>query len=226
MNLRTTRLAGVAVAGLLAVSLAACGGHSSSASSSSSAAPAASPSPVAALSNLTGKHTQVFLDPGFLAALKALKLTPSVDGTATLTVEGGKPTLTFPITGGNATYYKPGSVSPYVQAVIDHQGSGLTLTSGATSVSLDNFVVNAGTSMLTGDVMVDHKPYASGVPLFFLDGRTLQPLQVDKASNTAVLYGTQVKITPQAATALDTVFKTKAVTPYFLVGIAKITLAL
>ena len=39
-------------------------------------------------------------------------------------------TVSFPITGGNATIYKKGDVTPYVQGKIEHQGSGLSLTGG------------------------------------------------------------------------------------------------
>ena len=37
----------------------------------------------------------------------------------------------FPITGGNVTYYTPGTESPYVQGMIDHDGSGLSSPAAA-----------------------------------------------------------------------------------------------
>lgn len=178
--------------------------------------------PVAALTNLTGKMTQVEVDPGFLAGLTSLKLTPGVVGTATL--KGG--VLSFPITGGSATYYTPGSRTPYVESSIKHDGSGISLTNGKTKVELTNFVVDAGTSMLMGDVSANGKSVVKGAPLMFLDGRTLEPLKVDEAAGTGVLYGTTVSLTKAAADLLDKTYGTDALTEYFKVGIARITLKL
>jgi hypothetical protein len=86
-----------------------------------------------------------------------------------------------------------------------------------------NFDINPGNSKLYGDVEVDNQPYAKGVYLFNLDGSTLQPLQSDAADGTAVLTGTRVLVSPDAATALDKVFSTTAVTAGLLVGVATIT---
>ena len=61
----------------------------------------------------------------------------------------------FPITGGNVTYYTPGTVSPYVQGMIAHDGSGLSLTGGGKTVELTDFAVDPGKSVLTGKVTVD-----------------------------------------------------------------------
>ncbi|HEV7208508.1 MAG TPA: hypothetical protein VGN54_07200 [Mycobacteriales bacterium] len=210
----------LATAGLLATSLAACSSSGTSSTSSSSASsPAASPSPVATLSSLSGVSTSVKLDPTFLSALTTLHLTPGVVGKATLAGD----TISFPITGGNVTYYSPNSgVTPYVQGTINHDGSGLSLSAGGTKVELTNFVVDPGTSKLMGDVSANGKSVVKGAYLFFLDGRTLQPLK-SNSDGTATLAGTEVKISPDAAMLLDSTFKTTAVTPYFLVGTATIT---
>jgi len=211
----------LATAGLLAGSLAACSSSGSSTASSSPSAggASASPSPVAALTNLKGVSTSVKLDPGFVQALTTLKLTPGVVGKATLA--GGA--ISFPITGGNVTYYSPNSgVTPYVQSTINHEGSGLSLSAGGTKVELTNFVVDAGTSKLMGDVSANGKSVLKGAYLFFLDGRTLQPLK-SNSDGTATLAGTEVKVSPDAAALLDKTFKTTAVTPYLLVGTATIT---
>jgi hypothetical protein len=213
-------LAAVAVAGVLALTLGACGGSSSSTSAGSK--PSAAPSPVAALTNLTGEKTEVVLDPGFLAGLTSLKLTPGLVGTAKLT----NGTLSFPITGGSATYYTPGTRNPYVESSIQHQGSGISLTNGKTKVELTNFVIDAGKSILTGDVSANGASVAKGADLFFLDGRTLQPLMVDKQAGTGVLYGTTVSLTKTAADLLDKTYGTTALTEFFKVGVARITLKL
>ncbi|MGA8988461.1 MAG: hypothetical protein WB461_10590, partial [Aeromicrobium sp.] len=100
--------AGIALAAVAAFPLAACSSSDSAGSSSSSSSSAAAPKPLASINALTGEDTAVALDKGFTDALTSLKLTPGVVGTAKLT-DGS---LVFPITGGNVTYFKPGTVSP------------------------------------------------------------------------------------------------------------------
>jgi hypothetical protein len=211
-----TRSIGLVLTGALALAGAAACGSSSSGGST----PKAAATPVANIAKLTGEHTQVTLDAGFAAALKSLKVTPGLIGSATLNSKTG--TLTFPITGGNVKYYKPGTVTPYVQGVIDHQGSGFSLTAGGTTVGLSNFVVNPGTSMLTGKVTANGKVVAASAPLFFLNGRTLQPLATGP-NNTAILNGTKVYLTSTAAALLDKTYKITALSSKTLVGVAKIT---
>ena len=173
----------LAATGALALGAAACGSGDDS-SSSSSPSQSSTPKPMAQIDTLTGRSTAVTLDGGFVKALTTLKLTPAPVGKAMISKAG---VASFPITGGNVTYYKPGSVTPYVQGEIDHDGSGLSLTGGGKTVRLTNFVVDPGKSVLTGKVTVDGKVAAPSAPLFFLDGRTLQPLQADSGSGTAVL---------------------------------------
>jgi hypothetical protein len=208
----------LAAAAAVTSSVAACSSSSKggSASASSTVDPKAA---LASIPALSGKSTAVALDANFLKALTSLGLTPSTLGTATL----ANGSVSFPITGGNVNYYKKGVVNPYVTGNIQHDGSGLQLTAGATSVELMNFDINPGNSKLYGDVEVDNQPYAKGVYLFNLDGSTLQPLQSDAADGTAVLTGTRVLVSPDAATALDKVFSTTAVTAGLLVGVATIT---
>ena len=153
----------------------------------------------------------------------SLKVTPGPVGDARITSSGS---AVFPITGGNVKYFKPGSVIPYVQGEIDHDGSGLSLEAGGTKVDLENFVVDPGKSLLTGKVSVNGKEAAASAPLFFLDGRTLKPLAVKESNNTAVLEGTTVKLTQEAADLLNQTFKIDALKKNLVIGVAKITVAL
>jgi hypothetical protein len=202
----------------LATGVAACGSSSSDKSSSSSSS-SSTPKPVAKIDQLSGRSTAVTLDSGFVKALGTLKLTPAPTGTGTISKAG---VAKFPITGGNVTYYKPGSVKPYVQGTIDHDGSGLSLTGGGKTVKLTNFVVDPGASVLTGKVTVDGKVAAPSAPLFFLDGRTLKPLQAN-SNGTAVLAGTTVKLKQEAADLLNQTFGVKALKAGLVIGVAKIT---
>jgi hypothetical protein len=211
------------LAGLAAVvatlGIAACGSDDSTSDATAAAPAAAVVKPVADIPSLTGRTTSVALDPAFVKALGTLKLTPGMIGTAELT-KGGS--AVFPITGGNVKYFKPGTVSPYVQGEIDHDGSGLSLTGGGKKVDLENFVIDPGKSVLTGTVTVDGKEAAASAPLFFLDGRTLQPLQAND-DGTAVLEGTTVKLKQEAADLLNQTFGTDALKAGLVIGVAKIT---
>jgi hypothetical protein len=205
-------LAALAAAAMLALGAAACGDDDSG------AAAASAPKPIAQIDSLSGQATEVKLDAGFVEALGTLELTPAPIGAGRITKAG---VARFPISGGNVTYYKPGSVSPFVQGEIDHDGSGLSLTGGGKTVELTDFVVDPGASVLTGKVSVDGVVAAENAPLFFLDGRTLQPLRTEGA--TAVLEGTTVKLKDEAATLLNDTFGTDALAGGLVIGVAKIT---
>jgi hypothetical protein len=178
--------------------------------------------PVTQVEGLQGEQTSVRLDEQFLGGLSSLRVTPSTIGGATL--EGDR--VTFPITGGEVTYYDPQSgMRPYVQGEIEHEGSGLRLTAAdGTVVELTDFVVDPGESVLTGTVTVDGREVTPSAPLLFLDGRTLQPLQ--QSGGTAVLSGTTVSLTEQAAELLGGVLQTDALSEFFPVGRAEIVLEL
>ena len=212
---------GIAAAALLVGGLAACSPTSTQtpAPAATSEAPAADPSPLASIPALDGVDTQVTLDQGFVDALTSLGLTPGVLGTATLT-DG---VLAFPITGGNVDYYDPAeSYRPYVQGSISHDGSGISLTAGDIVVELSDFRIDPGTSQLFGTVMANGALVAEDVYIFNLDGSTLNPLETD-ADGNAVLEGTTVLISPDAAGLLNETFGTDAVIDQLVVGIAKIT---
>ena len=220
---------GVVASGALVFSLAACSmddaGSSSSSSSSSSASsePSAAATPLASLPDLSkGVDTEVTVDQSFVDALTSLGLTPGVVGSATF--DGGTGTFAFPITGGNVDYYDPASdVRPYVQGEIDHDGSGLSLTGGGKVVELSDFRIDPGASKLYGTVTVDGTVAAEDAYLFNLWGGSLKPLQTD--GDNAVLEGTTVHVSPDAASLLNTTFGTTAVQDELLVGVAKITVA-
>ena len=226
------RITAVVAAGALATGAAACGsGSDSESSSGSAAAPATSsqsampsesskPTPVAQIDELTGSTTRVTLDSGFVDALDSLDVTPGAVGDAKISKAG---VATFPITGGNVTYYKPGTVSPYVQGMIEHDGSGLSLEAGGKKVELTDFVVDPGASVLTGKVSVDGMTAVESAPLFFLDGSTLEPLRTNADGSRAVLEGTTVELKQEAADLLNETFGITALEGGLKIGVAKIT---
>ncbi|MCD2192045.1 hypothetical protein LQ327_01395 [Actinomycetospora endophytica] len=205
----------MAVAGVAALALTGIG--------SGIAVAQAGPPPVATIPSLTGQSTSVKLDSGFTGALKSLDVTPAPTGTATVT-DG---TAKFPITGGNVTVYKPGEVTPYVQGMIMHDGSGLSLTKGSTKVTLENFVIDPGQpATLKGKVSANGTTVADSVTLFDLDGSTLKPITTDAAAGTATLTGTTVRLSADAASALNKAFSTDAIKGGTTVGIATIVVNL
>jgi hypothetical protein len=220
-----SRTAVTALAAGLALSLAACGSDDD-ATNGTTGDNAASQEPVAEIDSLTGVQTAVTLDPSFLEGITALQLMPATLGGATLDAATG--VIAFPITGGNVTYFDPNSgVDPYVQGLINHDGSGLQLTgANGTVVKLENFEVDPAESTLFAKVTVNDEVFAERADVFILDGSTLKPLQANEADGTAVLEGTTVSLTATAADALNMVFETDALAEGFLVGIAEITVAL
>jgi hypothetical protein len=217
MHMKT--LAAIAATTALALGATACGGSDDEAANAAPAPTQAAATPVAEIPALTGKDTAVTLDAGFVEALGSLKLTPAPVGDAKISKAG---VATFPITGGDVTYYTPGTESPYVQGMIDHDGSGLSLTGGGKVVELTDFQVDPGKSVLTGKVTVDGEVAVESAPLFFLDGRTLKPLEA-KDNGTAVLEGTTVKLKQEAADLLNQTFEVDALEAGFVIGVAKIT---
>jgi hypothetical protein len=182
---------------------------------------AAPPEPVAQIDTLTGRNTRVTLDSGFVEALGSLELTPAPVGDATINEEG---IAEFPITDGNVTYYEPGTISPFVQGLIEHNGSGLSLESAdGTLVELTDFEVDPGASVLTGTVSVDGEEAVPSAPLFFLDGSTLEPLRTGADGAVAVLEGTTVELKAEAADLLNETFGVDALEEGMTIGEAKIT---
>jgi hypothetical protein len=216
-------VAGVALSA--ALGLSACGSDDASAdatsSSSSSSAQFARPEPVASLPAIpAGGTTAVALDAAFVEALGTLGLTPGTVGDAELTAEGS---AVFPITGGTVTVFdKETGYKPYVQGTLFHQGSGLSLTAGETTVELTDFTIDPGTpSRLFGDVSVNGELAVPSAPLFDLDGSTLNPPTIE--GGEAVLQGTEVLLSAEAAELLNTTFDTDALAGGFLIGTATIT---
>jgi hypothetical protein len=221
-TLARTSLAAV-IAGTAALGLAACGSSSGGTATAPAAATSSqvqTPAPTAVAAAVSGGSSAVALDPGFTGALQQLGLTPGTVGTATLA--GGS--VTFPITGGTVTLYdKSTGYRPFVQGVLLHEGSGLSLTAGDTKVELTNFTIDPGNpARLFGDVSVNGTLAVPSAPLFDLDGSTLKPITMN-SDGAAVLTGTRVLVSPEAAALLDKTFGTTAVKGGLLVGIATLT---
>jgi hypothetical protein len=208
------------VAGTLAIGVAACGSSSTGSSSTPSGtkSTAASTAPILTVAALKGLETSVTLDANLLPTLTSLHVTPAPTGTGTLTMPGGAATLNFPITGGNVTIYNKGAVTPYVQGIIHHDGSGVSLTAGGKTLTVENFSIDPGKSLLTAEVKQMND---AAIPLFFLDGSNLQ-ITPPGADGIAKLDGTKVELTAEAAGAINKYFGVTAFKQGILFGIAHI----
>jgi hypothetical protein len=221
-----TRKTFVAAAALSAVvGLSACGSNqtdTAQAADGSSSASYGRPAPAATVAAIPGGSTAVVLDPGFLEALTTLGLTPGTIGGATL--DGATGTITFPMTGGEVTLYdRESGYRPWVQGTLFHEGSGLSLTAGGTVVDLTDFTIDPGKpARLFGNVAVNGTLAAPSAPLFNLDGSTLNPPTTD-ADGSAVLQGTTVELSDEAAALLNTTFGTDALAGGFVIGVATVT---
>jgi hypothetical protein len=221
-----TRKSFVAAAALSAViGLSACSSNdtdTAQAADTSSSSQVSNPTPAAVVPAVPGGTTAVALDAGFTDALTQLGLTPGTVGGATL--DGATGTVTFPITGGTVTLYdRETGYRPWVQGVLFHEGSGLSLTAGGTTVELTDFTIDPGKpARLFGNVSVNGQLAVASAPLFNLDGSTLEPPTTD-ADGSAVLDGTTVKLAPEAAELLNSTFNTDALAGGFVIGTSTIT---
>lgn len=207
----------------LSLGLSACG-EPEEPSGATTATTATEEEPLVEIPRLDGRSTELSFDAGFLDTLAALELRPGVVGEAGLGSDGGE--ASFPITGGSATYYDPaGAVRPYVHGSIRHRGSGLTLSSEGTRVELGDFAIDPGESVLSGTVTANEKVVADDATLFDLDGSTLEPLTVDQGAGVAILAGTTVRLSSDAAAALNQSFGTTAFEAGLVVGTSEITLS-
>ena len=127
--------------------------------------------------------------------LEGAGITPGLIGDAAL-AEGDGLTVLFPITGGDL------EVDP-LSGTIEHEGSGLTLSAGGATVELTDFIVNATTGFLSGNVAVVGGDSLGRVDIFSLSNvgdLTLE--QITDTESPAI----SLLVTAGAAQALEGAF--------------------
>ena len=129
---------------------------------------------------IVGGDTDVTLDAA--PTLAELGLDARATGTATVTVNDGIPTFTFPITGGEI---EDGN------ALIEHDGSGLELFNDSAVLSLSNFLIDTEALLVSGNVSANGMMLGV-VPLFNI-GSGLS-LSLTEASSGAIntVFGVQL----------------------------------
>jgi len=176
----------------------------------------ASKDKVTAISRLGGVSTSVKLDAGTASALQTLGVAVAPVGSGTF--DTGSATVTFPITGGFAAIHGDLGFRPgYIVGSILHQGSGLSFTKGSTAVTVTDFVVDPGNSLLSATV--GGKP---GIPLLFLDGTNVK---VGSDGADVALDGTVARLTDTAASALNQAFGVSAFTAGTPLGVVHLVAA-
>lgn len=168
----------------------------------------------AALPVIGGGTTTVTLDPSTATVLEQNGVSVAPVAPASATSSGGSVAVTFPVTGGEAFIFPKGDL-PFVRGDVIHSG-GLTFSEGSKSLTVTNFIVNPGTSLLTATVGQGQ------VPLFELDGRGVT-IGTD-GSGHPTLDGTIVRLSPQAADALNATFGVSLFKEGIPVGTARIVL--
>ena len=168
----------------------------------------------AALPAIGGGSTTVTLDPSTAQVLQQNKVTVAPVAPATASTAGGSVAVSFPVTGGEAFVF-PNSDLPMIRGDVVHSG-GLSFSAGGKTLEVTNFIVNPGTSLLTANVG------GKQVPLFELDGRAVKIGHDD--SGNVTLDGTIVRLSPQAADALNTTFGVSIFKEGIPVGTAHIVL--
>lgn len=115
-------------------------------------------------------------------ALTGLGLSVSGLGTATIDIPGAFPVATFDITGG--------TLDPDTGfATIEHDGSGLALSDGNSTVALENFFINTGKGLLSGDVSVNGQ-FVANLDLFTIGDGLVLSLTGGAADALNGVYGT------------------------------------
>jgi hypothetical protein len=115
---------------------------------------------------LVGNETTVTVT----VPLGTLGLSGAAFGMASGSLDGGLPAFSFPITGGTIDSATGG-------ALIEHNGSGVTLTDGGTSATVGNFLIDTLAATVFGDLIdaATGTSIASGLDLFGFGPETARP---------------------------------------------------
>ncbi len=175
------------------------------------------PEPLASLENVSGGTTSLMLDETFTNLLNEAGL--DLAGAGAAEIDGS--TAQFPIAGGELTVFEPGEVMPFVQGELRHNG-GLQIEAASTrAITLSDFRIDPDASRLLGDVSVAGVQIVDDVPLFFLDGRTLEEFEPGNGGQ-AVLDGATVKLDRNATALLNALLGTEALKEGLRLGTSRI----
>ena len=186
-----SRLSAIAVIVAAGLAVAACdsgpGGSNTATGGTAATSGTSSSTPTTityapAQATVTGKSTDVVVDPAVSAALKRAGITVTAVAPAT-----AKTTLLFPVSGGQI-------VVATLAGTVDH-GGGLTFSHSGKSITLTNLVINTNTKQLTATVG------GHSMPIFDLNLASLK--RASGPHGIVVAGNIKLAVTSQAAGALS-----------------------
>jgi hypothetical protein len=157
-----------------------------------------------ARATVTGKSTDVVVDPAVSAAIRHAGITVTAVAPAT-----AETTLLFPVSGGQI-------VIATLAGTIDHTG-GLTFRHGGRSVTLTSFVINTNTRRLTATV--------SGVSVPVFDLNLASSRHAGGPHGTVLASNIKLNVTTQTAATLNSGLGVSTFKPGMKFGIATLTVA-
>jgi hypothetical protein len=122
---------------------------------------------------ITGGTTSVALDSTFVSTVTGAGITPAAVAPGMLMGT----TATFPITGGDTT-----------TGMIDHAG-GLSFTKDASSATIENFVIDLNTMLLSGEVIANGGTPMMNVNLFNIGNGNTLSINSALASGLSAVFG-------------------------------------
>jgi hypothetical protein len=167
----------ISAVGVLALTIAACGGDDATSTESEATQ----------MLSLNGDQTVLALDPGTAKVLAENKVKVAPVDPASAGDEG----IAFPITGGEVD-------SETLAGTIDHSG-GLEFSAGKTNVALTDFVVDTAAGTLTATTPDGAKLVTLDLDLAGLD-------RAEEEDGTIVASGIVASLTKDAAAALNDAF--------------------
>lgn len=186
-------------------------------------APSAAPSPTVPAgpllerTALAGGTTEVVADRAFLEALDRLGLAPRATGAGRASGPG---TFAFPVTGGELAVSAVGSPGGEVR----HDGSGLLLTSGTSSLSLEDLVLDGDAGVVTATVSVDGAERAEDAPVLAVTAAGVEVPATGEPPGSVVVRGLRLALTAQGAEVLNEVHAPDGFAPGAPVGAVTLTL--
>ena len=184
------------------------------------------PFPPVDLAAVTGGTTDVVVDPSFLDRLSTLGLSVAGVGAAASAPTAnsrGSDVWSFPVTGGTGVL---GAVPP---GAVRHDGAGLRLTDGTTTITLTDLVLESADGdmgTVSATVAVDGAVVAGDTAVLAADLAAAEPVRVDDAAGVAVLSGVALRVTAQGAEVVNAAQGSDGLPPFLAVGVATVTLRL
>jgi len=102
--------------------------------------------------------------------------------------------INFPVTGGQ--------LDESLGGTIEHEGSGVQLSAGGSSLALENFIIDTTKGTVFGDVSANGRRIADDAALFSFSLAGLNAAQITDLANPAIA----LNLTGTAVGAIDTVF--------------------